>query len=149
MPPPRSPSDDGQLVLLQCPDAVAVGRVDGPSGVEALRVAKPGAMLLAFSGTRTFHRLTCAIEDAGWEIRDCLSWMYGSGFPKSLDISKAIDRQRYDLGEVYEVTAWIRSARDAAGGFAHPIVSVAVHDSLERLSKQAHRGRTAFTGDST
>ena len=59
---------------------------------EALRVAKPGAMLLAFGGTRTFHRLTCAIEDAGWEIRDCVTWLYGSGFPKSLDISKAIDK---------------------------------------------------------
>jgi hypothetical protein len=49
----------------------------------ALRVAKPGAHLVAFGGTRTFHRLTCAIEDAGWEIRDVLSWLYGSGFPKS------------------------------------------------------------------
>lgn len=45
----------------------------------ALRVAKPGAMLLAFGGTRTSHRLTCAIEDAGWQIRDCLMWLYGSG----------------------------------------------------------------------
>lgn len=59
---------------------------------EALRVAKPGAHLLAFGGTRTFHRLACAIEDAGWEIRDCLMWVYGSGFPKSLDVSKAIDK---------------------------------------------------------
>ena len=50
---------------------------------EALRVAKPGAHLLAFGGTRTFHRLTVAIEDAGWEIRDCVMWVYGSGFPKS------------------------------------------------------------------
>jgi site-specific DNA-methyltransferase (adenine-specific) len=50
---------------------------------EALRVAKPGAHLVAFGGTRTYHRLACAIEDAGWEIRDCLSWLYGSGFPKS------------------------------------------------------------------
>jgi len=50
---------------------------------EALRIVKPGAHLLAFGGTRTFHRLTCAIEDAGWEIRDCISWLYGSGFPKS------------------------------------------------------------------
>lgn len=58
----------------------------------ALRVAKPGAMLLAFGGTRTHHRLTCAIEDAGWEIRDCLMWLYGQGFPKSLDIGKAIDK---------------------------------------------------------
>jgi DNA modification methylase len=59
---------------------------------EALRVAKPGAHLVAFGGTRTYHRLTCAIEDAGWEIRDCLMWLYGSGFPKSLDVSKAIDK---------------------------------------------------------
>lgn len=50
---------------------------------EAIRVSKPGAHLLAFGGTRTFHRLACAIEDAGWEIRDCLMWVYGSGFPKS------------------------------------------------------------------
>lgn len=60
---------------------------------EALRVAKPGCHLLAFGGTRTFHRLMVAIEDAGWEIRDCLSWVYGSGFPKSHDISKAIDKE--------------------------------------------------------
>jgi site-specific DNA-methyltransferase (adenine-specific) len=60
--------------------------------IEALRVAKPGAHLLAFGGTRTFHRLVVAIEDAGWEIRDCLMWVYGSGFPKSLDVSKAIDK---------------------------------------------------------
>ncbi len=50
---------------------------------EMLRVCKPGSMLAAFGGTRTFHRLTCAIEDAGWEIRDCICWLYGSGFPKS------------------------------------------------------------------
>ena len=50
---------------------------------EAMRVAKPGAHLLAFGGTRTFHRLACAIEDAGWEIRDTIMWVYGSGFPKS------------------------------------------------------------------
>lgn len=54
-----------------------------PFWQEALRISKPGAHLLAFGGTRTFHRLTCAIEDAGWEIRDCLMWLYGSGFPKS------------------------------------------------------------------
>jgi site-specific DNA-methyltransferase (adenine-specific) len=53
---------------------------------EALRVLKPGAHLLSFGGTRTYHRLTCALEDAGFEIRDCLAWLYGSGFPKSLNI---------------------------------------------------------------
>lgn len=60
--------------------------------VEALRVAKPGAMMLAFGGTRTYHRLTCAIEDAGWEIRDCIMYIYGSGFPKSCSISKQLDK---------------------------------------------------------
>lgn len=59
---------------------------------EALRVLKPGGHLLAFGGTRTSHRLVCAIEDAGFEIRDTIAWMYGSGFPKSLDVSKAIDK---------------------------------------------------------
>jgi site-specific DNA-methyltransferase (adenine-specific) len=67
--------------------------VPGPAfWTAALRVAKPGAHLLAFGGTRTFHRLACAIEDAGWEIRDTLGWLYGSGFPKSLDVGKAIDK---------------------------------------------------------
>lgn len=66
---------------------------------------KPGAMLMAFGGTRTFHRLTCAIEDAGWEIRDCLMWLYGSGFPKSLDISKAIDKAKGAKREVVGVKA--------------------------------------------
>jgi DNA modification methylase len=60
---------------------------------EMLRICKPGATLLAFGGTRTYHRLAVAIEDAGWEIRDCLMWLYGSGFPKSLDISKAIQKE--------------------------------------------------------
>ena len=50
---------------------------------EALRIVKPGGYLLSFGGTRTYHRITCAIEDAGWEIRDCLMWIYGQGFPKS------------------------------------------------------------------
>jgi site-specific DNA-methyltransferase (adenine-specific) len=61
-----------------------------------LRVLKPGAPLLAFGGTRTYHRLAVAIEDAGFEIRDALAWMYGSGFPKSLDVSKAIDAANGD-----------------------------------------------------
>jgi len=75
----------------------------------------PGASCLAFGGTRTHHRLMCAIEDAGFELRDCLMWLYGSGFPKSFDVSKGIDRQRHDREQVYLVTAWLRDARDAAG----------------------------------
>jgi len=58
---------------------------------ECLRVLKPGGHLLAFSGTRTYHRMACAIEDAGFEVRDMIEWMYGSGFPKSLNIGKAVD----------------------------------------------------------
>lgn len=59
---------------------------------EVLRVLKPGGHLLAFSGSRTYHRMACAIEDAGFEIRDQIMWLYGSGFPKSHDVSKGIDR---------------------------------------------------------
>ena len=59
---------------------------------ECLRVLKPGGHLLAFSGTRTYHRMTSAIEDAGFEVRDMIEWVYGSGFPKSLNIGKAVDK---------------------------------------------------------
>ena len=59
---------------------------------ELLRVLKPGGHLLAFSGTRTYHRMAVAIEDAGFEIRDMIEWVYGSGFPKSLNIGKAVDK---------------------------------------------------------
>ncbi len=59
---------------------------------ELLRICKPGAHLLAFSGSRTYHRMACAIEDAGFEIRDMIEWVYGSGFPKSLNIGKAVDK---------------------------------------------------------
>jgi DNA modification methylase len=60
---------------------------------ELYRVLKPGAFILMFGGTRTFHRQTCAIEDAGFEIRDTLMWLYGSGFPKSHNIANDIDKK--------------------------------------------------------
>lgn len=60
---------------------------------QIFRVLKPGGHLVAFSGTRTYHRMVCAIEDAGFEVRDMIAWMYGSGFPKSLNVSKAIDKE--------------------------------------------------------
>lgn len=68
---------------------------------ECLRVLKPGGHVVAFSGTRTYHRMACAIEDAGFEVRDMLSWLYGSGFPKSHDVSKGIDAS---LGAVRQIT---------------------------------------------
>jgi site-specific DNA-methyltransferase (adenine-specific) len=67
---------------------------------EALRVLKPGGHLIAFSGSRTYHRMAVAIEDAGFEIRDQIMWVYGSGFPKSMDISKAIDKASGFVGDV-------------------------------------------------
>lgn len=60
---------------------------------ECLRVLKPGGHVVAFSGTRTYHRMACAIEDAGFEVRDMLSWLYGSGFPKSHDVAKSLDKR--------------------------------------------------------
>jgi site-specific DNA-methyltransferase (adenine-specific) len=69
---------------------------------ECLRVLKPGGYLLAFAGTRTQHRMAVRIEDAGFEIRDMIAWVYGSGFPKSLNVGKAVDKlqgnEREDLG---------------------------------------------------
>lgn len=77
---------------------------------ECLRVLKPGGHLLAFAGTRTQHRMAVRIEDAGFEIRDMIAWVYGSGFPKSLDVSKAIDK--LDATEArtarrYRFTEWL------------------------------------------
>jgi site-specific DNA-methyltransferase (adenine-specific) len=75
--------------------------IPGPEYWRAIaRVCKPGALMLAFGGTRTYHRLTCAIEDAGWEIRDCLMWLYGQGFPKAPDIGLLIDKAKGAKREV-------------------------------------------------
>ncbi|AER47627.1 DNA methyltransferase [Mycobacterium phage DS6A] len=86
---------------------------------EALRVAKPGAWLLSFGSPRTYHRLAAGIEDAGWEIRDGIMWLYGSGFPKSRDVTDAMNRHlagdRGTRPGLYEVTAYLKAARDAAG----------------------------------
>ena len=86
---------------------------------ECLRVLKPGGHLLAFGGTRTWHRIAVAIEDAGFEIRDSIAWLYGSGFPKSLDVSKAIDKGSGENRErQLEFTAWMRSTGITAAQIA-------------------------------
>jgi DNA modification methylase len=92
---------------------------------EALRVLKPGGHLLAFGGTRTYHRMACAIEDAGFEIRDSIHWVYGSGFPKSLNVGKAIDKAAGVEREVHgyesrhinrpETDSWDKSALPRKG----------------------------------
>jgi len=80
---------------------------------ECLRVLKPGGHLLAFGGSRTYHRLACAVEDAGFEVRDQIMWIYGSGFPKSLDVSKAIDKRGgSNIGWFGE---WLKQEREKRG----------------------------------
>ncbi len=86
-----------------------------PFWEQAFRVTKPGGTLLAFGGTRTHHRLMTAIEDAGWELRDCLMWLYGTGFPKSFNIAKGMDRQKYSMSETLEVTRWVNDAIKESG----------------------------------
>jgi site-specific DNA-methyltransferase (adenine-specific) len=80
---------------------------------ECLRVLKPGGHLLAFAGTRTQHRMAVRIEDAGFEIRDMIAWVYGSGFPKSLDVSKAIDKASGAEREVVGVSSVTGERRNA------------------------------------
>lgn len=87
---------------------------------ELLRVMKPGAHLVAFGGTRTYHRLACAIEDAGFEIRDAIMWHYGSGFPKSHDVSKQLDRaagaEREVVGSRHKLQSYGEGVNEVFGG---------------------------------
>jgi len=83
---------------------------------ECLRVLKPGGHLLAFSGSRTYHRMTVAIEDAGFEIRDQIMWLYGSGFPKSLDVSKTIDKAAKAERKIIGVAGKSGSVRNSMNG---------------------------------
>ncbi len=98
---PTLPEKSVDFVCTDPPYGIAFMGKDWDHGVPGvpywqaiMRVCKPGALLLAFGGTRTYHRLTCAIEDAGWEIRDCLMWLYGQGFPKAPDIGLLIDKAK-------------------------------------------------------
>jgi hypothetical protein len=91
---------------------------------QCLRVLKPGGHMLAFGGTRTWHRLAVAVEDAGFEIRDSIAWLYGSGFPKSLNVAKAIqsgggrpeDIRRLAMADDYEPSGRGRVNYDHGGG---------------------------------
>jgi hypothetical protein len=79
-------------------------------------VLKPGGYLLAFGGSRTFHRIACAIEDAGFEIRDTIMWLYGSGFPKSMDISKSLDKRNGKQDEDFtKFGNYVKQCREAKG----------------------------------
>lgn len=115
----------------------ATGIANDPTmWAEVLRVLKPGGHLLSFGGSRTYHRMASAIEDAGFEIRDQIMWVYGSGFPKSMDVSKAIDKatgaarectregvvQRGGLGE-----DWDTGSSQTRPRFDNPVTVEAQH----------------------
>lgn len=107
---------------------------------EVMRVLKPGGHLLAFGGNRTYHRLACAIEDAGFEVRDCIYYVFGSGFPKSHDVSKAIDKQAGAEREAVRVAKGARNGNgknndygsygSAADGF-YPITAPATDEARQ------------------
>lgn len=82
---------------------------------ECLRVLKPGGHLLSFGTPKTYHRMVCAAEDAGFRIVDQIDWIYTHGKPKGTDLARAIDRRRDDREQTLQVTAWLKEARDAAG----------------------------------
>ncbi len=115
--------DDSAHRMSQARGTFPEAYVAGPSfqswctewATEALRVLKPGGHLLAFGGTRTWHRLACAIEDAGFEVRDSIAWMYGSGFPKSLDVSKAIDKRGGAVASFAEFRDAVKDAMQQNG----------------------------------
>lgn len=131
--PPYGLGDTSPKHVAECLRAWAEGEVWSPKGSgfmgrswdawvpppelwrEVLRVLKKGGHALVFAGSRTQDLMSISLRLAGFEVRDTLMWLYGSGFPKSLNVSKAIDKQRDDKAETYEVTAWIRATRDAKG----------------------------------
>lgn len=111
---------------------------------ECLRVLKPGGHLLAFAGTRTQHRMAVRIEDAGFEIRDMIAWVYGSGFPKSLDVSKAIDAVTITGKSSYSAMADVEDSKEA--GLSAPDDSFISYGSeTSRQGKLRHDARRPKT----
>jgi site-specific DNA-methyltransferase (adenine-specific) len=108
---------------------------------EALRILKPGGYLLSFGGSRTYHRMACAIEDAGFEIRDQIMWVYSSGFPKSHDVSQAIDKElgatRKKIGTKQGTTS-VKKGGQYRGGVGVQQTSVAV-DITEPATDEARQ----------
>ncbi len=106
---------------------------------EVYRVLKPGAHLVAFAATRTYHRMACAIEDAGFEIRDQIGWAYGSGFPKSHNVAKAIDAALGAEPIVIADGATVRRMRPGA--------DQAAGSTWEKLEDRTHRETRAATAE--
>lgn len=114
---------------------------------KCLRVLKPGGYLLSFGGTRTYHRIACAIEDAGFEIRDTIMWLYGSGFPKSLNVGLAIDKKN---GVESEVVGYADESmpdfQDA--GKKNSINKIGINDgeSADRKAYPIYRAKNEWNG---
>lgn len=132
-----------------------------PLWSEVLRVLKPGGHLLAFGGTRTYHRMTCAIEDAGFEVRDCLQWLYGTGFPKSLNIGEGRGTALKPANEPIVLARKPLAGTVAANVLAHgtgalnidacrigttkDVPASAAKDRIGQVAKGDERGRTTDT----
>ncbi|WP_109543797.1 DNA-methyltransferase [Mycobacteroides abscessus] len=111
---------------------------------ECLRILKPGGHLLAFGGSRTWHRLSSGIEDAGFEIRDSIAWLYGSGFPKSMDVSKAIDKaagvEREVIGQRRKLDSYGAQAGNAVYGGGPN------HDGVQTITAPATEAAKRWQG---
>lgn len=109
------------------------------------RVLKPGAHIVAFGGTRTWHRLAVAIEDAGFEMRDSLAWLYGSGFPKSMNVGKAIDKlagaEREVIGSKIGLPGYHLSGKGEAGP--------AYGSNLQQVTPEQRAAAAAITAPAT
>jgi DNA methylase len=138
----RSRITTGGGFMGQTWDATGVA-FDPATWRAVMRVMKPGAYLLAFGGSRTWHRMVCAIEDAGFEIRDPIAdltgmdapgllWIQGQGYPKNLDVSKAVDKTRNDRADILCVTSWLADAAEARG--------------ISRAQVDAHMGTSDMGG---
>ena len=105
------------------------------------KVLKPGGHLLAFSGSRTYHRMAVAIEDAGFEIRDQVMWLYGSGFPKSMNVGKALDKK---LGNKREVVGMGKSKHDIRSG--NYVGTATDTNEYSRIDIPITKGNTEWEG---
>jgi len=117
---------------------------------ECLRVLKPGGFLLSFGGTRTYHRMVCGIEDAGFEIRDTIGWIFGQGFPKSLNIGKQVDKIRGNDREVIGTSKNEKDFRDVGKKVKEIIgidkLSFGTIENAERKDLELTKGNSEWEG---
>jgi DNA modification methylase len=148
--PPSAAAGDTPLARFRTGKGPAAVTFDGIAfqawcqqwAAECLRVLKPGGHLLAFGGTRTWHRLACAVEDAGFEIRDSLAWMHGQGFPKSQNVSKALAGKgicRCDVGQLEDGDDDLRGVREGVSDLPPDAASSEVTDLLATVQRPSSR----------